>query len=106
MAACDACAQMYPLVAHRDALVADVYLGRGVMALLEVFAVCHGSSEMVAFTRLSNRMLSNAMLARKMPPPRRTPSSSACTQMIELCGQASRAGNKRGSKCRETPEPF
>ena len=48
MAAREAGSQMHPLVAERDALRADMHLGRDVMAVGKMFAVRHGSPEMVA----------------------------------------------------------
>jgi hypothetical protein len=42
---------MHPGVAHRDALLADVDLGRDVMAIGEVFAERHGSGSSTAGKR-------------------------------------------------------
>jgi len=43
MTALQAGAQVHPLIAHRDALLADVHFGRNVMAVFQVLAVRHGS---------------------------------------------------------------
>src|SRR5450631_4353705 len=99
MAALQAGAQVHPLIAHCNALLADMHFGCGVTAVFQVFAVGHGYPQTVAFP---DAIKCDA--GEKGAPPRWCPFSSAWARIIEPCGQAPRARNKRVSKFQETPE--